>query len=179
MKLAPSFLVCALLLGCGPKHEKPVVAPWKGDEGVKKAPVGDGTPGPGKKPTAGSDPSAEILSREPVTNAAKGKHVLVGWAALAPAYPGARGPRASARSQAEAQKLARAVLERLQKGEKIEAIMAEISEDPGSAQSGDSYDVAPGARLVPEFIQMGLRLGIGEAGIVETVYGYHVIQRVE
>ena len=61
---------------------------------------------------------------------------------------------------------------------KIEAIMAEISEDPGSAQSGDAYDVAPGARLVPEFIQLGLRLNVGEAGIVETVYGYHVIQRV-
>jgi foldase protein PrsA len=175
MKLAALFLIIAA--GCGPSHEKPVVAPFEGDKPVKTAP--GTTPGstPGK--VTSGDPSADILSREPVTNIAQVKHVLIGWAALASAYHGDMDPRAGKRNQTDAQKLAREVLARLQKGEKIEPIMLEISEDPGSAQTGDGYEVTPEARLVPEFIQLGLRLNVGEAGIVQTVYGYHVIQRVE
>jgi len=179
MKLAhASFAVAvALLAACGPKHEKPVVAPYQSEAPPKTAPGGKTPPGGAKAPA--SDPSAEILSRSPVTKLAQVKHVLISWSALAPAFQGQQDPRAGKRSQAEAQKIARAVLGRLHKGEKIEPIMAEMSEDPGSAQSGDSYEVTPDARLVPEFIQLGLRLEVGEAGIVETRFGYHVIQRVE
>ena len=36
--------------------------------------------------------------------------------------------------------------------------MKELSDDPGSAQAGTSYDVTPDAQLVPPFKQLSLRL---------------------
>jgi parvulin-like peptidyl-prolyl isomerase len=53
------------------------------------------------------------------------------------------------------------------------------SEDPGSADSGEAYDVAPDAQLVIEFRQLGLRLDVNEVGVVESDFGYHIIKRVE
>ena len=175
----PKLIAILLLaaLACGPAHEKPVVAPWQPPVAVKTAETGEKPDDPGAP--AGTDASTAILSREPVTSHAKVKHVLVGWAALAPTYHGQMDPRAAKRSQTDAQKLAREILARVNKGEPIEKLMADLSEDPGSASSGEAYEVAPDAQLVPEFIQLGLRLHVGEAGIVETQFGYHIIKRVE
>ena len=53
------------------------------------------------------------------------------------------------------------------------------SEDPGSATTGESYDVSPDAQLVIEFRQLGLRLEVGEVGVVESDYGLHIIKRIE
>jgi parvulin-like peptidyl-prolyl isomerase len=57
--------------------------------------------------------------------------------------------------------------------------MKELSEDPGSAASGESYDVTPTAGLVPPFKNLSLRLNKNEVGIVKTQFGIHIIQRVE
>ena len=56
--------------------------------------------------------------------------------------------------------------------------MAEYSEDPGSAQSGESYTVHPNSDFVPQFEALSLRLQVGEAGICRTRFGFHVIQRI-
>jgi hypothetical protein len=123
--------------------------------------------------------SNDMLHREAVTNRAKVKHVLIGWADLAAAYDGQQDSRGAARSKADADKLAVEILERVRKGDPIDALMEEFSEDSGSATTGDSYEVTPDARLVPEFKQLGLRLQVGEAGLVQTQFGWHIIQRVE
>ena len=68
---------------------------------------------------------------------------------------------------------------KIQKGAKIEALMAELSEDPGSAKSGEGYDVTPDAGLVPPFKNLGLRLNPGEVGVVKSEFGIHIIQRVD
>ena len=57
--------------------------------------------------------------------------------------------------------------------------MKELSEDPGSAASGNSYDVTPDAGLVQPFKDLGLRLKVGEIGAVKTQFGIHIIQRTE
>jgi parvulin-like peptidyl-prolyl isomerase len=57
--------------------------------------------------------------------------------------------------------------------------MAELSEDPGSAKSGRSYDVTPDARLVGPFKNLSLRLNPGEVGVVRSSFGIHIIQRVD
>ena len=67
----------------------------------------------------------------------------------------------------------------LKKGDKIEKLMSELSEDPGSAASGTSYDVAPDAQLVEPFKNLSLRLNLNETGVVKTQFGFHIIQRVE
>jgi hypothetical protein len=39
--------------------------------------------------------------------------------------------------------------------------------------------VTPDASLVIEFKQLGLRLQLGEVGVVESDYGFHIMKRVE
>ena len=118
--------------------------------------------------------STDILKREPVTQKAKVKHVLLGWTEFH-----TDDPRGTKRSRADLEKLVKETVAKLQKGAKIEPIMAELSEDPGSAKSGQSYDVTPDAGLVEPFKNLSLRLKVGEVGVVKTQFGIHIIQRTE
>jgi hypothetical protein len=123
--------------------------------------------------------STEILARTPATNRAEVLHVLIGWAELAPAYGGRMDERGKARTKAAADELASDILTRARGGADFRDLMRQYSEDWGSAQSGKSYNATPNAQLVPPFKALSLRLEPGETGIVQTVYGWHVIQRIE
>ena len=118
--------------------------------------------------------SADILKREPVTQKAKVKHILLGWT-----ENHTEDPRGTKRSRADLEKLVKDTVAKLKKGDKIEPLMAELSEDPGSAKSGQSYDVTPDAGLVEPFKNLSLRLKVGEVGVVKTQFGIHIIQRTE
>jgi parvulin-like peptidyl-prolyl isomerase len=118
--------------------------------------------------------SADILKREPVTQQAKVKHILLGWT-----ENHTEDPRGKARSRADLEKLVKDTVAKLKKGDKIEPLMKDLSEDPGSAKSGQSYDVTPDAGLVEPFKNLSLRLNVGEVGVVKTQFGIHIIQRVE
>ena len=121
--------------------------------------------------------SYEILCRDPVANHVTVKHILLSWKDLAnPDHP--LDPRAADRTQASARELALELLAKVRGGAPIEPLMAQFSEDPGSAKTGQSYEVSPGAGLVSEFKSLSLRLQVGEAGIVQSAFGLHVIQRV-
>jgi hypothetical protein len=122
--------------------------------------------------------SYEILCREPVSNHVKVKHILIGWKDLASVDHGPDS-KASERTYAEAQALARELLQKLRSGAAIEPLMQQYSDDPGSASSGQAYDASPDAALVSAFKSLSLRLQIHEAGVVKTGFGLHVIQRVE
>ncbi len=100
----------------------------------------------------------EIMMRDARTNRAMVKHILV---------------------QPENKKLALDLLRRVRAGEAIEPLMAEHSKDEGSAKSGESYEVTPSAQLVFEFKRLGLRLDVGEAGVVRSQFGWHVMKRIE
>jgi parvulin-like peptidyl-prolyl isomerase len=111
-------------------------------------------PGP-----SGPDPlSNEIMMRDAKTNRAMVKHIVVG---------------------ADRKELAVDLLRRVRAGEAIEPLMAEFSTDPGSAASGESYEVRPDSQLVFEFKRLGLRLEVGEAGLVRSQFGWHVMKRIE
>jgi parvulin-like peptidyl-prolyl isomerase len=127
-------------------------------------------------PPPAPDPleSADILAREPVTDKAKVKHILLAWKDMR-----ARDPRAQKRDRATLDKLVADTVAKLKGGAKIEPLMKELSEDPGSAASGEGYDVTPDAGLVPPFKALSLRLNVGEVGVVKTDFGFHIIQRVE
>jgi hypothetical protein len=118
--------------------------------------------------------SADILKRVPVTQKARVKHILLGWKDNNGGGDDARG---KARDRAALEKLVKETIGKLQKGEKIEALMTSISEDPGSAKSGDAYPVTPDAGLVEPFKNLSLRLKPGEVGAVKTDFGIHIIQR--
>lgn len=118
--------------------------------------------------------SADILSREPLSNSAQVKHILIGWSDL-----DRHDPRAAKRSKQDAETLVRALLDQLKGGADFEALMKQSSEDPGSAASGMAFRVSPDAQLVIEFKQLGLRLRVGEIGVVQSDFGFHIMKRVQ
>ena len=129
---------------------------------------------PPPPPPPDSLDSVDILGRQPVTEKAKVKHILLGWAEV-----NAGDDRGKKRTRAELEALVGKTMASLKKGAKIEPLMKELSEDPGSAASGNSYDVDPNAGLVAPFKDLSLRLNVGEVGAVKTQFGIHIIQRTE
>jgi parvulin-like peptidyl-prolyl isomerase len=124
--------------------------------------------------------SADILARTETAPKAKVQHVLISFKEKAEIYAGRGGqdPRAAARSQADARKLVADLAQKGAKGDFVK-LMKEFSEDPGSSKSGEAYDIAPDAPMVPGFLKLGLRLKVDEVGIVLTEFGYHVMKRTE
>jgi parvulin-like peptidyl-prolyl isomerase len=118
--------------------------------------------------------SAAVLARKPATDKADVKHILLGWTEVH-----AEDPRGTKRTRAELEALVKKTVAALQKGAKIEPLMTELSEDPGSAKSGESYPVTPDAGLVQPFKDLSLRLNLNEVGVVKTDFGIHIIQRVK
>jgi parvulin-like peptidyl-prolyl isomerase len=115
-----------------------------------------------------------ILERTDVAQATKVKHILLGWTDRH-----ASDPRGETRTRAQLEKLVKATVAKLKKGAPIEPLMKELSEDPGSAETGEAYDATPTAGLVKPFLNMSLRLKVGEVGVVDTEFGIHIIKRVE
>jgi hypothetical protein len=128
-------------------------------------------------PTASGVVSAEILAREPIANTAAVKHILIGWKDLSDAYQGHVDPRAAKRTKQDAEDKVRALTAQLQGGADFDALAKTDSEDPSSA-SGHVFTVTPGAQLVIEFRQLALRLKVGEVGVCQSDYGFHIMKRL-
>lgn len=123
--------------------------------------------------------SSDILQREPRANRTQVKHILIGWGDLAGSYGGRIDPRAAERSKRDAEDEIRRLRKQLEAGADFDMLMKQHSEDRGSAASAEAYTVEPGASLVIEFRQLGLRLEVGELGVVESSYGFHLMKRIE
>ncbi len=83
------------------------------------------------------------------------------------------------RSRAEAQTLADELVKRAQSGEDFEELARSNSDGP-SAPQGGMLGRFPRGQMVPEFEAAAFQLKPGEvSGVVETPFGFHVIQRVE
>jgi len=147
----------------------------EGEAGLVKSPFGWHIIKRVPPPPPDSLESADILKREPTTQKAKVKHILLGWKDL----NGGGDERAKKRDRATLETLVKGTVAKLKGGAKIEPLMKELSEDPGSAKSGEGYDVTPDAGLVEPFKNLSLRLKVGEVGVVKTDFGIHIIQRVE
>lgn len=77
-----------------------------------------------------------------------------------------------------AEKLANEYLERAKGGEDFDAMIKELSEDPGSETNPDGYTFTDG-EMVKEFEETVKSLKSGEFGICKSTYGYHVILRLD
>lgn len=70
------------------------------------------------------------------------------------------------------------VLKKLNEGGDFDKLMEEYNDDPGATPEG--YTFADDGTMVPQFTEASFALEIGEtSGLVETSYGYHIIQRME
>jgi hypothetical protein len=123
--------------------------------------------------------SSDIMARPAGTGTRQVQHVLIGWKDVPAARQRPLDPRAAGRSKEEADRLASEILARVRGGAAMTEEMKVHSEDPGSKDSGRAYEVSAGARLVEPFKRLSMRLEVGEAGLVQSVFGWHVIQRIE
>lgn len=122
--------------------------------------------------------SQDILAREPVTNRAVVKHILIAWKDL-DSEDYHVDPRAQPRTKHDAEGAVQQLLGQLKAGADFDQLMKTFSEDTGSAASGTPFTVTPDAGLVIEFKQLGMRLNVGEIGVCESQFGFHIMKRVE
>jgi len=74
---------------------------------------------------------------------------------------------------------AKAVLERLKKGEKFRNVARAVSRCPSGKRGGDLGMFTRG-KMVKEFENAAFALEKGEvSGVVKTQFGYHIIKRLE
>jgi len=74
---------------------------------------------------------------------------------------------------------AKAVLERLKKGEKFSAVAKAVSLCPSGKHGGDLGTFTRG-KMVKEFENAAFALQKGEtSALVKTKFGYHIIKRLE
>jgi len=112
------------------------------------------------------------------------QHILVG-------FKNSVTGKTIARTKAEAEALAQALLERARAGEEFDALVRQYTDDrhPGIYRLTNSgaprrSDARPREQMVPGFGDVAFRLAIGEIGIVRfhavnSPYGWHVIKRLE
>ncbi|MCU0241617.1 MAG: peptidylprolyl isomerase, partial [Vicinamibacteria bacterium] len=82
--------------------------------------------------------------------------------------------------EAEAKKLAEALLAKVKGGADFAALAKQSSEDEGSKVKGGSLDCFTRERMVPEFSEVAFNLKAGETSeLVKSPYGYHIIRVTE
>ena len=82
--------------------------------------------------------------------------------------------------KAEARKKIEDILVKAKAGEDFAALAKQFSEDPGSKDNGGLYENFGRGQMVKPFEDAAFSVPVGQiSGVVETSYGYHIIQVVD
>lgn len=125
----------------------------------------------------GTTPEAATTTTSATTEEPKrigARHVLVQW------MGSERAGKAVLRTKDQALVLVQEVLRRAKAGEDVGRLANEYSDEPNAGARGGSLGRFTRGQMVPAFDQVAFKLRVGQVSdIVETPFGYHIIQRTE
>ncbi|HZW77023.1 MAG TPA: peptidylprolyl isomerase [Flavobacteriaceae bacterium] len=113
---------------------------------------------------------SKVIDTKKMPDSADSKHILIRYVGTM------RAGDDITRSKEEAAKMADSILAVVKKTpSKFEDLAKELSDDPSKGNGGDLGTSTPG-RMVPPFDQFIFNNPEGTIGLVETDFGYHVVQ---
>ena len=118
-------------------------------------------------PPTEAEPTVDEAPQGPLPERVAARHILVQVTKTS-----------SAERRERALQKIREAERRVKAGEDFRVVAAEVSDD-GSSRRGGTLSVAEKGTWVAEFEAVAFRLEVGEvSGVVETEFGYHIIQRI-
>ncbi len=113
---------------------------------------------------------SKVLETKKMPDSAESKHILIRYVGTM------RAPETVTRTKEEAQKLADSILGVVKKDKtKFAALATEFSDDTSKDNGGDLGSSTPG-RMVPPFDKFIFNNSEGTTGVVETDFGFHVVE---
>ena len=107
----------------------------------------------------------------PLPKRIKARHILIAHKNALNARPSLRRDRSSAKA------LAQELLQQIQAGADFERLSKQYGDDP-SATKGGMLGVFEANQMMENFSRLAFRLNENELGICETIFGYHIIERL-
>jgi hypothetical protein len=124
-------------------------------------------------PAAASAPAAPLDPANPPKRIGA-RHVLIQW------MGSEKAPPSVVRTRDQALEVAKEVLRRARAGEDVGRLAVEYSDEPGAGNRGGSLGRFGRGQMVPAFEEAAFHLKVNQiSDIVETPFGYHIIQRTE
>ncbi|KJJ37912.1 peptidylprolyl isomerase [Aequorivita vladivostokensis] len=112
----------------------------------------------------------KVLETKRMPDSADSKHILIRYAGTM------RAPETITRTKEEAQKLADSLLGVVKKDKTKFAELASEFSDDGSSQNGGDLGTSTPGRMVPPFDKFIFNNPTGTIGLVETDFGFHVVE---
>lgn len=133
--------------------------------------------GPGVEPVIATPPRDEPLGEAPLEGGPAeigARHILISYKGATRAAPYVT------RSKDEARQFAEALRKEIQDGADFTDVAKRESDDRGSAATGGALGKFSRDQMVPEFSNAAFALDVGGlSNVVESQFGFHVIQRTE
>jgi peptidyl-prolyl cis-trans isomerase D len=111
--------------------------------------------------------ASRLVDVKMMPDSVKARHILIGL----------RSQSAEEREKAKAK--ADSIMNVLKRGGNWDQLAAKFSDDPGSKDKGGDLGWFPSGMMVPEFDKASFSSSKGEIKVVETQFGFHVLQVVD